>query len=101
MNFHQHLIGSSTLNLDFRSEEHTSESSHEWISYAVFCLKKKKMSMVSGPRRKKRSLPHTLSHSDSSSLAIANRGQVQIRCTYRRRGRPRAETSMKHGTVML
>src|SRR5438105_10433306 len=25
-----------------RSEEHTSESSHEWISYAVFCLKKKK-----------------------------------------------------------
>src|SRR5207247_10839749 len=28
--------------LDFqRSEEHTSNSSHEWISYAVFCLKKK------------------------------------------------------------
>src|SRR5438105_8306764 len=25
-----------------RSEEHTSDSSHEWISYAVFCLKKKK-----------------------------------------------------------
>src|SRR5207247_2973935 len=25
-----------------RSEEHTSNSSHEWISYAVFCLKKKK-----------------------------------------------------------
>src|SRR5438105_7064528 len=25
-----------------RSEEHTSEPSHEWISYAVFCLKKKK-----------------------------------------------------------
>src|SRR5438105_1308305 len=25
-----------------RSEEHTSELSHEWISYAVFCLKKKK-----------------------------------------------------------
>src|SRR5207247_10071394 len=24
-----------------RSEEHTSEPSHEWISYAVFCLKKK------------------------------------------------------------
>src|SRR5438105_12139735 len=24
-----------------RSEEHTSELSHEWISYAVFCLKKK------------------------------------------------------------
>src|SRR2546422_5997711 len=26
-----------------RSEEHTSESSHGYISYAVFCLKKKKM----------------------------------------------------------
>src|SRR5438105_8317664 len=26
----------------YRSEEHTSEPSHEWISYAVFCLKKKK-----------------------------------------------------------
>src|SRR5207247_9044374 len=25
-----------------RSEEHTSDSSHEWISYAVFCLKKKR-----------------------------------------------------------
>src|SRR2546428_8625693 len=25
-----------------RSEEHTSESSHDQISYAVFCLKKKK-----------------------------------------------------------
>src|SRR5207247_11092414 len=24
-----------------RSEEHTLNSSHEWISYAVFCLKKK------------------------------------------------------------
>src|SRR5438105_12913281 len=29
------------LGLD-RSEEHTLNSSHEWISYAVFCLKKKK-----------------------------------------------------------
>src|SRR5437870_10440527 len=27
---------------DSRSEEHTSESSHVAISYAVFCLKKKK-----------------------------------------------------------
>src|SRR2546430_13570968 len=26
----------------FRSEEHTSNSSHSQISYAVFCLKKKK-----------------------------------------------------------
>src|SRR6266536_3712698 len=34
---HFHATGS-----DARSEEHTSELSHEWISYAVFCLKKKK-----------------------------------------------------------
>src|SRR5438034_11340650 len=27
-----------------RSEEHTSDSSHTVISYAVFCLKKKKLS---------------------------------------------------------
>src|SRR5206468_10490597 len=27
-----------------RSEEHTSDSSHDQISYAVFCLKKKKIS---------------------------------------------------------
>src|SRR5438105_5833323 len=30
------------MSLRQRSEEHTSELSHEWISYAVFCLKKKK-----------------------------------------------------------
>src|SRR5258708_25395575 len=30
------------LELDYRSEEHTSEPSHQIISYAVFCLKKKK-----------------------------------------------------------
>src|SRR5690625_5830713 len=29
---------------EFRSEEHTSDSSHVAISYAVFCLKKKKHS---------------------------------------------------------
>src|SRR3989475_2732866 len=30
------------LGLELRSEEHTSDSSHSQISYAVFCLKKKK-----------------------------------------------------------
>src|SRR5256886_8844153 len=30
------------LKFAVRSEEHTSESSHSQISYAVFCLKKKK-----------------------------------------------------------
>src|SRR2546426_5170080 len=29
-----------------RSEEHTSESSHLVISYAVFCLKKKKIEQI-------------------------------------------------------
>src|SRR5438309_7034017 len=33
----------------FRSEEHTSESSHSSISYAVFCLKKKSSSDSSVP----------------------------------------------------
>src|SRR6476660_10052292 len=36
-----------------RSEEHTSESSHQIISYAVFCLKKKKN------KKKKRKLETT------------------------------------------
>src|SRR5690554_7094900 len=31
-----------SLGLSFRSEEHTSELRHVRISYAVFCLKKKK-----------------------------------------------------------
>src|SRR5437660_4377481 len=34
-------IGTSA-GLNLRSEEHTSELQSEWISYAVFCLKKKK-----------------------------------------------------------
>src|SRR2546426_7958830 len=33
----------SRLPIDVRSEEHTSEPSHLVISYAVFCLKKKKL----------------------------------------------------------
>src|SRR2546422_7033819 len=33
-----------TPNLAVRSEEHTLNSSHGYISYAVFCLKKKKKS---------------------------------------------------------
>ena len=34
--------GTREYNLALRSEEHTSDSSHTVISYAVFCLKKKK-----------------------------------------------------------
>src|SRR5258708_15340095 len=35
------------LIVDGRSEEHTSELSHQIISYAVFCLKKKKINVSS------------------------------------------------------
>src|SRR5206468_11128045 len=33
---------SDSISSDLRSEEHTSELHHDQISYAVFCLKKKK-----------------------------------------------------------
>src|SRR5687768_18006450 len=36
-----------------RSEEHTSDSSHGYISYAVFCLKKKKKKKKQQINRKK------------------------------------------------
>src|SRR5690554_3548801 len=37
------VIATGTRTNFFRSEEHTSNSSHVRISYAVFCLKKKKI----------------------------------------------------------
>src|SRR2546422_5036096 len=37
-----------------RSEEHTSDSSHGYISYAVFCLKKKKRSQRPAKARGRR-----------------------------------------------
>src|SRR5438874_7459425 len=42
--YHMNEGHSAFLSLELvrRSEEHTSESSHVEISYAVFCLKKKK-----------------------------------------------------------
>src|SRR2546426_3864102 len=42
--------GASRQRQDSRSEEHTSDSSHLVISYAVFCLKKKKNSLMSNFR---------------------------------------------------
>src|SRR5690242_21240073 len=42
-----------TLIENFRSEEHTSESSHMSISYAVFCLKKKKKKKKTKKKTKK------------------------------------------------
>src|SRR3954466_3350253 len=38
-----------TCALPIRSEEHTSELQHTIISYAVFCLKKKKQQQQHGP----------------------------------------------------
>src|SRR6266705_6563573 len=37
------LVRLDHLGVEPRSEEHTSNSSHRTISYAVFCLKKKKI----------------------------------------------------------
>src|SRR5438105_2714820 len=37
----------TALRSSIRSEEHSLNSSHEWISYAVFCLKKKSQSIPS------------------------------------------------------
>src|SRR2546429_7142938 len=41
--------------IGLRSEEHTSELRHGYISYAVFCLKKKKTKYEKAPHRSKRS----------------------------------------------
>src|SRR5574341_2118546 len=55
-----HLITADThgrqLSIDqqLRSEEHTSESSHQLISYAVFCLKKKKKQKKTNKRQNKK-----------------------------------------------
>src|SRR2546426_4760915 len=43
-----HLSIATSENFARRSEEHTSESSHLVISYAVFCLKKKKKKKARG-----------------------------------------------------
>src|SRR3712207_7883710 len=40
---HRDERGGTTVDEQVRSEEHTSNSSHANISYAVFCLKKKKI----------------------------------------------------------
>src|SRR5688572_32519184 len=42
-----------------RSEEHTSDSSHSQISYAVFCLKKKKINVKSRYRNMKKYIGHS------------------------------------------
>src|SRR6266536_1432783 len=63
----------STVGL--RSEEHTSESSHEWISYAVFCLKKKKQVEDAMAR----AIERTLAHVAKENLLLCDIGQTAIR----------------------
>src|SRR5690242_20855046 len=61
-----------------RSEEHTSESSHMSISYAVFCLKKKNSS----------NLPHPLLFVPAGCLAQRHAASCPqtVRCDYRHLG---------------
>src|SRR2546429_2555294 len=55
-----------------RSEEHTSDSSHGYISYAVFCLKKKTTAvpLTSRPRRMDLSFPAACGLAGDSRAAI-------------------------------
>src|SRR5690625_6730321 len=54
-----HLFFDVTQRKDgHRSEEHTSNSSHVAISYAVFCLKKKNMTNISNPSTKYKQKQH-------------------------------------------
>src|SRR5256885_12296893 len=63
----------STTDADLRSEEHTSESSHLVISYAVFCLKKKK--------RKKRMIVTQLSRDHNINVPTVRIDLYNDACT--------------------
>src|SRR5690625_5334122 len=47
---HMERVFTTDLSNATRSEEHTSEPSHVAISYAVFCLKKKRKTQTTRPR---------------------------------------------------
>src|SRR5215475_15283775 len=49
-----------------RSEEHTSESSHVKISYAVFCLKKKKKTKHPPTHKTKKTNTHTQKNNNNT-----------------------------------
>src|SRR2546426_9301250 len=53
-----------------RSEEHTSNSSHLVISYAVFCLKKKKKDTEKSVPRAIRALRDSSSHNSAGDMAL-------------------------------
>src|SRR5438094_3204009 len=50
-------VANPNLNTVTRSEEHTSDSSHRTISYAVFCLKKKNKNNELLPEDRSREIP--------------------------------------------
>src|SRR5262252_10881660 len=53
------FMSALSLNLE-RSEEHTSNSSHTVISYAVFCLKKKKKEDTENLQKKNKKIKMTI-----------------------------------------
>src|SRR4051812_49549998 len=58
----KHFVNGHSMALARRSEEHTSELHHMSISYAVFCLKKKKTKKdITTPVIKKMVICHMLS----------------------------------------
>src|SRR5438105_12438706 len=65
----QGLIG--TLNVPRDRKSTRLNSSHEWISYAVFCLKKKKIN-ITGPRRGYKRL-----RSAETTMFVRGRGRIQ------------------------
>src|SRR5712671_7243448 len=57
------LLGADPPPQNLRSEEHTSEPSHQIISYAVFCLKKKKKTQkLHLDTKKTKNTKHTKTH---------------------------------------
>src|SRR4051812_49753260 len=53
-----------------RSEEHTSDSSHMSISYAVFCLKKKKKEKLRSEHNRRQQLMTPQSHTRTVHASI-------------------------------
>src|SRR5205809_1975834 len=74
-----------------RSEEHTSELSHGYISYAVFCLKKKKQRLLRFSRDRRGDLSlhflvffrqHSLTENPSVRLALSDDPHLSLRSCF-------------------
>src|SRR5207247_5908235 len=67
----------------YRSEEHTSELHHEWISYAVFCLKKKKnqnkKNKINKKKRPEKTTKSTQSEKQQNIEDAIKKKQIYIR----------------------